>query len=76
MPADELGTVVVAYNFALTRVFVLAARLGACMVLGAVVLEWRSIKGGKGLGVTGSEGNVEEGQGKGEAKDLGREEDA
>lgn len=48
VPSSELGTVINAYSFALTRVFILAAALSACMILGAVAVEWKSIKGNKG----------------------------
>jgi hypothetical protein len=48
VPASELGAVVNAYNYALSRVFIMAAALSACMILGALAIEWRSIKGKKG----------------------------
>jgi MFS family permease len=44
VPVNELSTVVSAYSYALTRTFLLAAILSACMILGAGVVEWRSIK--------------------------------
>lgn len=47
VPASELSTVVEAYSYSLTRVFVLAAALSACMILGALAVEWKSIKGKK-----------------------------
>jgi len=47
VPASELGVVVDAYNYALTRVFIMAAALSACMILGALAVEWKSIKGQK-----------------------------
>lgn len=53
VPTNELGPVLVAYNHALIRVFVLAAALGACTILGALLVEWKSIKGkprGRGPG--------------------------
>lgn len=45
VPVNQLVAVVQAYNFALTRVFVLAAALSACTILGAAAMEWRRIKG-------------------------------
>ncbi|KAE9364812.1 azole resistance protein [Stipitochalara longipes BDJ] len=47
VPASELGTVIDAYNYALTRVFIMAAALSSCMILGALAIEWKSIKGKK-----------------------------
>jgi MFS family permease len=47
VPASELSTVVDAYNYSLTRVFLMAAALSACMILGVLVVEWKSIKGKK-----------------------------
>ncbi|KAK5659837.1 hypothetical protein OQA88_13300 [Cercophora sp. LCS_1] len=44
VPSDEIDAVVDAYSFALTRVFLLSAALSAVMILGAVVVEWKSIK--------------------------------
>lgn len=65
VPASELGIVVDAYNYSLTRVFVMAAAMSACMILGAAAVEWKSIKGKKGA--EGSEkteegAKMEEGQ--------------
>ena len=48
VPASELGAVIDAYNYALTRVFIMAAALSACMILGALAVEWRTIKGKQG----------------------------
>ena len=48
VPASELGTVVNAYSYALTRVFIMTAALSACTVFGALSVEWKSIKGEKG----------------------------
>jgi hypothetical protein len=45
VPISELGTVVDAYNYSLTRVLMMAAGLSACMILGALAVEWKSIKG-------------------------------
>jgi hypothetical protein len=44
---EDLGAVVDAYSFACTRVFVLGAALSACMMIGALGVEWKSIKKGK-----------------------------
>ncbi|KAJ0413761.1 major facilitator superfamily domain-containing protein [Aspergillus carlsbadensis] len=44
VPSDELDTVVNAYNYALTRIFVLTAGIGAAAIIGALTIEWRSIK--------------------------------
>jgi hypothetical protein len=48
VPASELGTVVDAYSYSLTRVFVVAAALSSCAILGSLAVEWRSIKGKSG----------------------------
>lgn len=45
---QDIGIVIDAYNHGLTRVFILAAGLSAAMLLGAVFVEWRSIKKGQG----------------------------
>lgn len=50
VPPSELKVVVDAYSYALTRVFVLATALSACMILGALAMEWKSIKGNKASG--------------------------
>jgi hypothetical protein len=47
VPASELDAVIDAYSYALTRAFVLAAALRACMILGALLVEWKSIKDDK-----------------------------
>jgi hypothetical protein len=44
VPASEIDTVISAYSYSLTRVFILAAALSACMIFGALCQEWRSIK--------------------------------
>jgi hypothetical protein len=44
VPEAELDTVVKAYSYATTRVFVLGAALSACMIIGALGVEWKSIK--------------------------------
>ena len=65
VPLDDLNTVINAYSYALTRVFILTAALSACMILGAGVVEWKSIKGKKGHPCKTDEANEE---GKSEAK--------
>lgn len=45
--ANELGVVVDAYSYASTRVFVLGAALTATMIIGALGVEWKSIKNRK-----------------------------
>jgi hypothetical protein len=47
VPPSELGTFVNAYSYALTRVFILTAALSAYMILGALTVEWKSIKAEK-----------------------------
>lgn len=42
--SNELGIVVGAYSYALTKVFILSAALSAVMIGGALLVEWRSIK--------------------------------
>ncbi|OCL13974.1 MFS general substrate transporter [Glonium stellatum] len=66
VPPSELGKVIEAYSHALTRVFILTAALSAFMILGAVIVEWKSIKGEKGGHSNTSEASAEEG--KSEAK--------
>jgi hypothetical protein len=44
VPANELGTVVNAYSSACTKVFILGTALSACMMIGALGVEWKSIK--------------------------------
>ncbi|KAL3473826.1 major facilitator superfamily domain-containing protein [Aspergillus californicus] len=44
VPPGELDTVIGAYNYALTRIFIVTAGLSACAILGALAVEWRSIK--------------------------------
>jgi hypothetical protein len=44
VPASQLRTVVDAYSYSLTRVFVMATTLSVIMTLGALAVEWRSIK--------------------------------
>lgn len=47
MPASDLSTVIDAYGYSLTRVFIMAAALSSCMILGSLAVEWKSIKGRK-----------------------------
>ncbi|KAF9691460.1 hypothetical protein EKO04_010848 [Ascochyta lentis] len=47
VPSEELDAVVEAYNFAITRVFLVAAILSACTIAGVAMMEWKSIKGMK-----------------------------
>ena len=74
VPLGDLNTVIKAYSYALTRVFILIAALSACMILGAGIVEWKSIKGKKSHPSKTDEAN-EEGksevieEGKSEAKD-------
>jgi hypothetical protein len=44
VPSNEIDTVVSAYGYSLTRVFILSAALSACMIIGALMVEWVSIK--------------------------------
>ena len=45
VPLDQLNIGIHAYSHALTRVFILTAALSACMILGSLAVEWKSIKG-------------------------------
>lgn len=54
VPSNELGAVIQAYNYSLTRVFILAAALGASMVVAAALMEWKSVKD-KSSGATPTE---------------------
>ncbi|KAI4713719.1 hypothetical protein J4E89_001166 [Alternaria sp. Ai002NY15] len=42
--ANEIDTVVSSYSYSITRTFLLAAALSACTIIGALMVEWRSIK--------------------------------
>ena len=66
VPLTELGTVIDAFNYALTRVFILAAALSACMILGALIVQWKSIKTKNGGASKNINAQTEEG--KSEAK--------
>lgn len=70
VPADELPTVLSAYNDALTRVFILAASLSAIMLLGALAVEWKKMGGDK---QKGKETAHEKPNGDGAAEDVHRE---
>ncbi len=67
VPASQLRTAVDAYSYSLTRVFVMAAALSVLMILGALAVEWRSIKtknsSGTGTSKT-EEAKLENGMGK------------
>ena len=58
VPPEALDAVVNAYNYAITRVFLMAAILSAVMILAAAPVEWKSIKGKKGAG--GAQKSVED----------------
>jgi MFS family permease len=44
VPAEEISAVVNAYNYSVTRIFVLAAIISACTIVGVAMMEWKSIK--------------------------------
>ncbi|PLB49099.1 major facilitator superfamily transporter [Aspergillus steynii IBT 23096] len=50
VPGDLVGDVLSGYNRAIVRTFYIAVVLGAVAFLGTVVLEWKSVKAGKGEG--------------------------
>jgi hypothetical protein len=58
VPADQVSKVVDAYSHSLTRVFLMSAILGAVMILGALAVEWKSIKKAKGPGPDAEEGKA------------------
>ena len=60
VPLGDLNTVINAYSYALTRVFILTAALSACMILGAGIVEWKSIKGKKSYPAKTDEANQED----------------
>lgn len=64
VPSDHYETVIDAYSYSLTRVFIMAAALCAFMIIGSVTAEWKSIKGDKGASkaATGDE-QLEKGDG-------------
>lgn len=47
VPPGQVETVIQAYSYSLTCVFILTAALSACMILGALAVEWKKIKGKK-----------------------------
>ena len=47
VPQNEIQAVMNAYSSALTRVFILVAAISAATILGAAIVEWKSIKGKK-----------------------------
>ncbi|OAL43139.1 MFS general substrate transporter [Pyrenochaeta sp. DS3sAY3a] len=56
VPPDAIDVVIDAYSYSLTRVFLLTAALSAAMIIGALMVEWRSIKGkGEASGDTKSD---------------------
>lgn len=65
VPLGDLNTVINAYSYALTRVFILTVALSACMILRAGIVEWKSIKGKRSHPSKTDEANEE---GKSEAK--------
>ncbi|ORY10499.1 major facilitator superfamily domain-containing protein [Clohesyomyces aquaticus] len=44
VPADKLAQVLAIYNDALRKEFIVATAAAACMILGAVAMEWRKIE--------------------------------
>jgi hypothetical protein len=44
VPAEEISAVVNAYNYSVTRIFVLAAIISACTIVSVAMMEWKSIK--------------------------------
>jgi MFS family permease len=44
VPAAKIDVVVDAYNYGITRVFLVAAILSACTIVGVAMMEWKSIK--------------------------------
>jgi hypothetical protein len=44
IPSQDLHTVLVAYNSALTRVFLIAVVMSALTIFGSMLVEWKSIK--------------------------------
>jgi MFS family permease len=64
VPASELETVTNAYSYATTRVFVLGAVLSACMIIGALGVEWKSIKKAEPAKPVGDGEDTERGESK------------
>ncbi|VUC21462.1 unnamed protein product, partial [Clonostachys rosea] len=48
VPPNELDTVIKAYNFSITHVFIMVAALSASIIIGSLSMEWKSIKGRDG----------------------------
>ncbi|USP72866.1 aflatoxin efflux pump aflt [Curvularia clavata] len=48
VPVNEIDTVIDAYSYSLTRVFILSAALSAFVIIATFMVEWRSIKKGAG----------------------------
>ncbi|KAI1616419.1 putative aflatoxin efflux pump [Exophiala viscosa] len=70
VPASELKTVIDAYSYALTRVFILAAALGAAMIIPALAVEWKSIKTKKPTSSKGADGDPEIPEEQGQASEI------
>lgn len=47
VPPQDLHTVLVAYNSALTRVFLVAVVMSALTIIGSLSIEWKSVKKAK-----------------------------
>lgn len=63
VPADKMDGVARSYSYALNRVFILSAALSACMLLGSLMVEWRSIKRPDGLAARNAEDVEKDSQG-------------
>jgi len=50
VPPQQLESVLVVYNLAIRRAFYIAAAVAAAAMLGALAVEWKSIKAGEGQG--------------------------
>lgn len=60
VPQSKVKAVMNAYSYALTRVFILVAAISAATVLGAAIVEWKSIKGKKNPPGNSEDGNTGE----------------
>ena len=58
VPHSKVQAVMNAYSYSLTRVFILVAAISAATVLGAIIVEWKSIKGMKGPAGNSEDGNA------------------
>ena len=56
VPPTQLTVVIDAYNFAITRIFLMSAVLSAIMVVCAASTEWKSIKDAKKSGIVSKDG--------------------